>query len=318
MNESRHVYKGKDLATIIATKDRPEKLRNLLVSLSQQTEACGQVIVVNGGQNVKDVVMDFSDRLPVEYYECSPPGQIRQRNMGIMKVNDAIRLVGFIDDDLVLESDALEKMINFWNRVEENTAGVGFNIVNIPPHHHSKFWGFWLMSSPLQGRVLPSGYNSSIHNVSSGIRTQWLGGGYTVWKPEILKNFLQDDLKTSWAIGEDLRFSYPIGKKYPLYVCPAAKARHEHVYDQYAQKNIERHISRKTGLASFYFVGLNPDLSRLACLWMLIGSTLVQFIYGCMTFRPELINSAQGRAEAIWVCLKSLLGFSSVLTQLED
>ncbi len=318
MNEPSHIYTGKDVGFIIPTKDRPEKLKYLLNSLFQQTEHCGQVIIVDGGQSVRDVVASFSDRLPVEYYECSPPGQIRQRNMGITKLKDAIPLVGFIDDDLVLEVDALEKMIDFWNRVEENTAGVGFNIVNIPSHRHSKLWGFFLMSSPLYGRVLSSGYNSAIHNISKEIRTQWLGGGYTVWKREIITKFPQENLNTRWAIGEDLRFSYPIGKRYPLYICAAAKVRHEHIYDQCDTKSIDRYIARKTSLASFYFVELHPELSRAACLWMLTASTLVQLIYGCVTFKPRLVRFALGGAEAILIYLKSLLRLSNLRTELEN
>jgi glycosyltransferase involved in cell wall biosynthesis len=318
MNEFSNHYTGKDVALIIPTKDRPQKLKNLLNSLSQQTVHCGQVIIVDGGQSAKDVVASFSDRLPVEYYECSPPGQIRQRNTGITKLKGVIPLVGFIDDDLVLEVDALEKMIDFWNRVEENTAGVGFNIVNVPPLRHSRFWGFLQMSSPRYGRVLSSGYNSAIHNVSEEIRTQWLGGGYTVWKREIIAKFPQENLNTRWAIGEDLRFSYPIGKRYPLYICAAAKVRHEHIYDQYDPKSIDRYIGRKTSLASFYFVGLHPELSRMACLWMLTGSTFVQLIYGCATFRPRLVSFALGGAEAILIYLKSLLGLSNLRTELEN
>lgn len=317
MNEPRHIYTGRDVAFIIPTKDRPDKLRSLLNSLSQQTEHCGQVIIVDGGQSAKDVVASFSERLPVEYYECSPPGQIRQRNMGITRLKDAIPLVGFIDDDLVLEVDALEKMIDFWNRVEEDTAGVGFNIVNIPSRRHSKFWGFLLMSSPLHGRVLSSGYNSAIHNISKEIRTQWLGGGYTVWRREIITKFPQENLNTRWAIGEDLRFSYPIGKRYSLYICAGAKVRHEHIHDQCDPKSIDRYIGRKTSLASFYFVGLHPELSRVACLWMLMGSAFVQFIYGCVTFKPKLISFALGKAEAILIYLKSILGFSDLFTELE-
>ncbi len=318
MNIRKHIYAGRDVAFIIPTKDRPEKLINLLASLSEQTVKCGQIIVVDGGKSVKEVVRSFSDRLPVEYYECCPPGQIRQRNVGIAKLDDTILLVGFIDDDMVLEADALEKMIDFWNRVEENTGGVGFNLVNIPPFHHSKLWGFFLMSSPMHGRVLPSGYNSAIHNISSEIRTQWLGGGYTVWRREVIEKFPQDNLNTRWAIGEDVRFSYPIGKKYPLYVCAASKARHEHIDNLYAQKNTDRYIGRKSSLAFFYFVRLHPELSRLACLWMLIGSAFVQLICACITLQPKWLKLVLGQGEAILICLRSMLGYSNLRRELED
>lgn len=318
MSVRKHIYTGRDVAFIIPTKDRPEKLINLLDSLSRQAVECGQIIVVDGGKSVKEVVRSFSDRLPVEYYECCPPGQIRQRNVGIAKLGGSIVLVGFIDDDMVLEANALEKMIDFWNRVEENTAGVGFNLVNIPPFRHSKLWGFFLMSSPVYGCVLPSGYNSAIHNISSEIRTQWLGGGYTLWKREIIETFPQDNLNTRWAIGEDLRFSYPIGKKYPLYVCAGSKLRHEHIDNLYAQKNTDRYIGRKRSLAFFYFVKSHPELSQLACLWMLIGSAFVQLIYGCATLKRKWLRLALGQGEAILICFRSMLGYSNLLRELED
>ena len=86
MNNVKQLYAGNDIAFIIPTKDRPEKLKNLLNSIAGQDEMCGRIIVVDGGHSVKEVVMGFSDSLPIEYHECRPPGQIRQRNLGISKL----------------------------------------------------------------------------------------------------------------------------------------------------------------------------------------------------------------------------------------
>lgn len=58
------------MAFLVPTKDRPEKLKNLLESLAHQTELCGRVIIIDGGDSVRDVVMAVADRLPVEYREC--------------------------------------------------------------------------------------------------------------------------------------------------------------------------------------------------------------------------------------------------------
>jgi glycosyltransferase involved in cell wall biosynthesis len=66
MNKARHRYEGGDLAFVIPTKDRPGKIGDFLTSLSQQSVSCGRVIVVDGGESVKDIVLSFSDRLPVE------------------------------------------------------------------------------------------------------------------------------------------------------------------------------------------------------------------------------------------------------------
>jgi glycosyltransferase involved in cell wall biosynthesis len=318
MNGSRKIYAGKDVAFIVPTKDRPQKLKNLLTSLVKQTIPCGRVIIVDGGETVKNVVMEFANTLPVEYYECNPPGQIRQRNMGKNLLDEKTLLVGFLDDDIVLEPDALEIMIDFWNHADINTAGVGFNGIHFSVSSYSSVFSRLLTRHRVPGKVLSCGINTSIENVSSNIRTQWLGGGFTVWKYEILKEFPQDDLKTRWAAGEDLRFSYPIGKKYPLYVCAKAIIHHAHTYDQAPKGVVYVYQGRKQSLAVFYFVGLHRELSRLKCLLMLLRSALANFVFGCATLNSHLILFSLGRAQGIFICLKSLFGYADLRKELED
>ena len=231
MNATRKVYTGQDVALIIPTKDRAQKIKTLLDSVARQTVPCGRVIIVDGGRSVRDIVMSFLDRLPVEYYTRSPPGQIRQRNRGISLLNDQTPLVGFLDDDIVLEPQALERMITFWNGCEPDTAGVSFNIVNSPPFRHSWARALMGMSTPQQVRVLRSGTNVATTPADAHLRAQWLCGGAAVWRKEILKRFTNREIYLRWAICEDVIFSYPIGKEYPLYVCADAKVRHKHVYD---------------------------------------------------------------------------------------
>ena len=51
MGHKNHpVFTAEDLAVIIPTKDRPQKMENILGSLSEQTVTCGRIIVVDGGQ----------------------------------------------------------------------------------------------------------------------------------------------------------------------------------------------------------------------------------------------------------------------------
>ena len=219
---------------------------------------------------------------------------------------------------MIFEPDAIEKMIMFWNTAEANTAGVGFNIINTPSYRQSFFSSLLLMTPSMQGRVLTSGYNMPIQNVKEDIQTQWLGGGYTIWKRWVLGKFIQDNLNTRWATGEDLRFSYPIGKKYPLYVCAAAKVHHDHIYDQILNKTIHRYIGRKGSLGFFYFVSSHPELSNFACLGMLTGMAIANFVYGFATFSSRKLGNALGQAEAILICLKALIGSTNLRKELED
>lgn len=120
------------------------------------------------------------------------------------------------------------------------------------------------MSSRFPGKVLKTGYNVSIQSISDNIRSEWLGGGYTVWSTNILRLFKQDSIKTRWAIGEDVRFSYPVGKIFPLFLCSSAKVRHEHVYDQYAKNMVHFYRGRQGVIAHRYFIEQHPrDFSLL-------------------------------------------------------
>ena len=317
MNETKKTYTGHDVAFIIPTKDRPEKVKNVLESIASQTMSCGRLIVVDGGQSVKDICMGFVDRLPVEYHECSPPGQIRQRNFGIAKLKGAYPLVGSLDDDIVLEPRAVEEIVAFWNRCEKNTAGVSFNIVNIPSHRYSWSKAAIGMSSSQQGRILRSGYNVLGSPTDTDLRVQWLPGGATVWRRGILEKFTNREISSRWAICEDVIFSYPIGKEFPLYVCANARARHEHIYDHKARMKY-RYYGRTITLWRLYFVESHAELSRLFFLWMLLGQIIARCVSGIFLFRSRDIQYAIGQIEGALAGLRLLTRGSDLLPLLSE
>ena len=317
MNETKKTYTGQDVTLIIPTKDRPEKVKNVLESIASQTMLCGRLIVVDGGQSVKGFVESFSDCLPVEYYVCHPPGQIRQRNMAISLLDDRTPLVGFLDDDIVLEPQAIEAMITFWNKCESETAGVSFNIVNNPTYRHSWMRAVIGMSSSQQGRVLRSGYNVATSPIASDLKTQWLCGGATVWKQEILKKFTNKEISSRWAICEDVIFSYPIGKKFPLCVCADARVRHEHIYD-HTIKMKYRYYGRTATLWRLYFVESHAELSRIFFLWMLLGQITARCISGIISFRMSDIQYAIGQIEGAIIGLSALFRGMNLLSLLNE
>ncbi len=317
MNGTRQIYKGEDVVFIIPTKDRPEKVKDVLKSIALQTIPCGRLIVVDGGQSVKDIVLSFSDRLPVEYYKCYPPGQIRQRNMAISLLDDRTPLVGFLDDDVVLKPQALESMITFWNKCESGTAGASFNIVNNPPYRYSLIRAIMGMSSLQQGRVLCSGYNVAATPVDIDLRTQWLCGGATVWRQEIIKKYVNKEINSRWAICEDVIFSYPIGKKFPLYVCANAKARHEHIYDHTTKRKYQ-YYGRTATLWRLYFVESHAELSRMFFLWMLLGQITARCISGIISFRISDIQYAIGQIKGAIIGLTAIFRGSNLLSLLNE
>lgn len=318
MEDTRRTYRGQDLACLVPTMDRPVRVRALLESLVVQTVPCGRIMIVDGGESIESLVAGFRDRLPVDYDRCTPPGQIRQRKLGLSMLDARTPLVGFMDDDLVLEPDAVEEMIACWNRVAPETAGIGFNIVSEPPRRGSLLAALFLMGSAAPGRVLYSGYNTRMHNIESDTRTQWLGGGYTVWRRDVLDRHPQDELRTRWAIGEDLRYSYPIGKERPLYVCASAKVHHMQEAERIAPPADHRRRGRKGAVSLFYFAAQHPELSRIACLWMLFGRCIGYCATGLVKFDAPVLHNGLGQLQALGICIGSFFGLADLRSVLED
>lgn len=316
-NKSEDKYYGNDLAIIVPTKDRPVKITNLLNSLKKQSLLCGRIIIIDSGQDIKNIVDAFSESLPVEYYRSSVQGQIFQRNMGISLLDDKTQLVCSLDDDIVVEPNAIEAMIRFWNMCEPETAGVSFNIINSPPFKHTWFKAFIGMSSSEQGRVLSSGYNVAHAPVEKNIRTQWLCGGATVWKKEILKKFINREVSSKWAICEDVIFSYPIGKIYPLYVCADAKVRHEHVYDHKAKMQY-RYYGKTIVLWRLYFVESHPELSRSFYFHMVLWQIMIRLLMGFFLLRPQEIQYAFGQIEGFLIGINAIIRKVSLLHILNE
>lgn len=317
MSEPRPTYDSRDIAILVPTKDRPHKLQALLESLAQQTAPCGRIIIIDGGESVRDTVMCFADRLPVEHHLCHPPGQIRQRNMGIALLDDRTPLVGTLDDDIVLLPTALENLIRFWNTLDPATAGVSLNIVNLPAEKHSWVTGILGLTGPEQGRVLRSGRNTPILSVPADLRTQWLCGGATVWKQDILRTFSNRERYAQWAMAEDLLFSYPIGKLYPLYVCAGAHVRHEHVFDHKIPMK-HRYYGRTETLWRFAFVESHEELSRPFFLWMQMATLLGRLLKGVVSLETRHFQFALGQAEGTASGLAALLRGSDVGSLLHE
>lgn len=290
-------YLSQDLTVIVPTKDRPAKLRDLLDSLAAQRAGFGRVIVADGGDGALEVCREFDGRLSMEHLRCRPPGQIRQRNTAIARLGKGDRLVAFLDDDMVLRTDAIERMLALWNRVPAETAAIGFNLEGAasPP---SFFKRIFLIDHPRRGAVLCSGANTGIGGLTHSVPVRWLGGGYTVWRREILARHPYAPLNTRWAIGEDLRYSYPIGKRYPLFVCAGARARHEHISHPGDMVRLGRYRGEKIVMASLYFVRCHPEMSLAAAYWMLAGWCAGRLLGG-IGGRRHLLREGFGMAAGI-------------------
>jgi len=301
---NRYQYSASDIGIVIPTKNRLQKIDNLLNSLLQQGLNYGAIVIVYIGQDITDIVNKYNKSLNIELYESTKAGQLVQRNYGISKLANSIKLVALFDDDIVLENRAFLSIIEFFN--QNNCAGVSFNIVNHLPEKFSLIKFVLGLTARNPGTVLRSGLTTSNINVDKDISAQWLCGGATVWKKEILDNNKHKEIATKWAIAEDLIFSYPIGKLHPLYVCAKAQVRHEHVHDYVDTKHEIYHGYNQT-IWLYYFVSQHNELSRVLFFYALILRLVGKLIQGLLKLNKSAIYFAYGQLKGLYVCFDTLI-----------
>jgi hypothetical protein len=164
--------------------------------------------------------------LPIAYVRCFPPSLTKQRNAGMAVLADDIEVAGYLDDDLVLEPAATERMAAFWQAAGPGVGGASFSIVNQGAVHQDRLRRLFLMHGDPAGRVLASGFACFIPAVTETIETRWLYGGATMWRRNVIREFTYDEWYVGHGFLEDLDYSYRVGRKYRLFVLGDARSWH--------------------------------------------------------------------------------------------
>ena len=214
------------LAFVIPTKDRGEDLRRMLRSLVSQTRLPDQVIVVDGsGVEVSWCVAEFPE-LNIDYVRMLPPSLSAQRNAGMAMLRAEITHAGYLDDDVVLESDAVFEMASFWVSADSDIGGAAFNVVNGAGSSPSALMQRIGVSRVGIGSVAPSGLVCEMGRVNNDIESDWLCGGATVWRREVIEAYSYDNWFQGTGFMEDVDYSYGVRERYRLFVLAAARLAH--------------------------------------------------------------------------------------------
>jgi len=256
-----------DLSVVVATRNRLPELRRMLRSLEAQSVDLREVIIVDGSDIPLGGCFNEFENLPIRYVRCFPPSSTKQRNEGIKTVSPESEYIGFLDDDVILEPGALVAMREFWQSSADNTGGAALNMTNHPPLE----WPFLKTSrlaeilglySSRKGAVMRSGFQTMIGPVQVVTHCDWLPTTAVVWRKRVFESFRFDEWFDGYSYLEDLDFSYRVGKEFTLVLVPGSRYSH-----------FPGACGRGNGFAfglrevrnRLYFVGKNPELSRLRC-----------------------------------------------------
>jgi glycosyltransferase involved in cell wall biosynthesis len=304
-----------NICLIICTKDRPKDLTTLLNSVKNQTRLPNRVLIIDGSDDpIKHVLENFKD-LPLEYSAVRPPSLPKQRNVGIGLAGDTGAWLGFLDDDLVLVDNALEKLEHFVDTnlesKESMLGGVGLVINNEGLMKYSRWREFCLLDKLPGGIFTSSGCPAAIRPVNKDQDVEWLYGGATFWKSDIFKEFSYDEWFSGTGYYEDIDFSYRVGQKYRLALSAESRCFH---YSHPVRK--ERLIALGTWQLTgwWYFISKVKTFKKRYVFWSMFGLTLNNLGVGLISFNTGRIRKAIGNIKGWFLILsgKALLkkGFS--------
>lgn len=117
---------------IICTYMRPKPLLQLLQSVKEQTIYPDEILIIDGSTDQETELVLKQNHFQNLHYSAVPPehrGLTRQRNYGIERVNNAVDIVCFLDDDIVLEKDYFEQLLQTY-QIYPEALGAGGYITN--------------------------------------------------------------------------------------------------------------------------------------------------------------------------------------------
>ena len=252
---------------MVATKDRPEELCRLWRSLCAQIRVPDEVVIVDASVRPSPPFLPEGDLPVLRQIRAAVASATRQRNLGLDAVGPEMSLIGFLDDDAVLEVDAVEEMLRFWAMAGPDVGGAAFNMSNHPSLDwpvlkRTRLAASLGLYSGRGGAVTASGFQTMIGPIAATAWAEWLPSGASVWRREVFSKFRFDEWFDGYSYLEDLDFSYRVGRTAKLAV--VAPARYLHL-PAAGGRGGGYVFGMREVLNRIYFVRKNAGLSLAKC-----------------------------------------------------
>jgi GT2 family glycosyltransferase len=219
------------ISLIVASKDRPEDLRRMLLSLQDQTIPPAETLVVDASSNSVELILKEFPTLCLRYLRHLPPSAAAQRNAGIQACSPSATLIGFADDDITFEPQAFEHLLRFWDNASSDVLGASFNLRNYPQRGPSSLKNSRIsealgLYSPRPGSVSRSGWQTVIPGLTETQFVDWLPTTAVTFRKKAFELSLFDSFYESYSYLEDLDLSYTISRSGRLAVIADAGFSH--------------------------------------------------------------------------------------------
>lgn len=202
------------LGILIATRNRPNQIRQVLESIKLNTKLPYLVTIVSSGNPVFSLIAEFEKSLNVDYYHVEFKGQHLQKQFGIDKMKDNCDWILFLDDDVLLSNRCIENLIMGIDVSIDrckNLIGIGLRTQStsrsIPISPFYKILArIFLLDSKEPGKFLFSAHPVEYMTSTSAMETEWLTG-ISAWRSDIAKSYDYFIDYDGYSIFEDVYFS---------------------------------------------------------------------------------------------------------------
>ena len=287
---SQHRFHAR-IALIVPTKNRPAELKRLLTSVQSQDALPDEIIIVDAStEPVEWVLKDFPE-LNLRYERMLPPCVSKQRNAGMAQISPHITVVGYLDDDLVLEPGSLEGMLRFWDNAPDHIGGAAFNITNVWMPRALLIKTIFGIDSFRRGAIMRSGYQAMIGPIRKDTYVDWLSGGATVWRRQVVEEFKFDEWFLGYGYLEDIEYSYRVGQKYRLIVLAGAPVKH---LSPPVRKRRNYLMGKCQVINRRYFIRKHRHLSVALFYWATMGLIIANMAEGVFLWNFGFFARAWG------------------------
>ncbi len=206
------------LAVLIATRNRPQNLLRALESIAASGSVPTVVIVISSGNDVSQIINSPEWPFLIIHEHILGYGQIRQKQAGIALIPPYIQWTLFMDDDILLDPQAITNALSMIQFSSEPILGIGFgsNSKKRSLNFESR------LGSKRLGKVTSDGRNLDYTLSKESISTEWLNG-ISMWDRSVLHLYDFPYLDSKYSICEDLIFSYTVSRFGKIVYAPSCQ-----------------------------------------------------------------------------------------------
>ncbi len=256
-------------SVLLPTLNRPDLIRRFLKSLEVQTRPPKEVVLVDQSddEKTKEVFHNWNPiNIEKKYMHIVTKSLLLSRNAALDNCTNT-DLVCFLDDDLILKPDYCEHIIHAFENDTDEKYAAGMGTIIGWEYKSKPFQTIFFMPREGNGKFQPGGAPTYPHWKKEFTETEYVSGGITFYRKNILHNFRYDEKLVGYGYCDDFDIAYRLSRQYKLFFEPKAECIHE----PHAPGKEKWRASRKYWILNMYYLANKNGHSLPAFFWCIFG-----------------------------------------------